>query len=173
MRNLVPPQAKVLLVHADTKPEKMLPAERLVSVLDAFLERHTNFVTFVVGTRNLHLDRGRYGKRVFPCYEVPLPISLALVGEANLFLGVDSCMLHAADLFKVPGVGLFGPTSCSEWGFRIGPHRHIYRGGYMDAINVDDVLDALESLITEINIRGTPMVGGNTSFQGTRQNEHH
>lgn len=40
-----------------------------------------------------------------------LGVALALVSLSDLFLGVDSCMLHMADLCRVPGVGLFGPDS--------------------------------------------------------------
>lgn len=157
MKGLLPAGARMLLVHADTKPEKMWPAERFVAVLDDFLERHRDFITVVVGAKRLPLDAGRHGKRVFMCCELPLPVSLALIGEADLFLGVDSCMLHAADLFRVPGVGLFGPTKCAEWGFRIGPHRHVSGdGGNMDRIRVDDVLDALESLLADTCAVGVP-----------------
>jgi ADP-heptose:LPS heptosyltransferase len=148
LRSLVP-SSRVMVVHADTKPEKMWPAEHFVTVLDEFLERHLDFVVFVVGTRDLRLEAGRYGNRVLPSYGMPLPIALCLVGEADLFMGVDSCMLHAADLFRVPGVGLFGPTRCAEWGFRLGPHRHVCGDGTMSDISVPAVLNALESLLSE------------------------
>lgn len=161
MRALVPAGARVLIVHADTKPEKMWPAERLRAALDEFLERHPDFITFVVGSNRLPLDTGRHGKRVFLCYDLPLPVSLALVGEADLFLGVDSCMLHAADLFRVPGVGLFGPTSCDEWGFRIGPHSHLCGDGKrIEHIGVPAVLDALESLLANTREARVPLDSG-------------
>jgi ADP-heptose:LPS heptosyltransferase len=66
---------------------------------------------------------------------------------ADLFLGVDSLFLHAADLFRVPSVGLFGPTACEEWGFRVTPTwRHISGHGSMDTIQREAVLDALLSI---------------------------
>ncbi len=153
---------RVMVVHADSKPEKMWEAERFVTVLDAFLERHPDFVVFVVGTKNLHLDEGRMGKRIIPCYGLPLPVALSLVGEADLFLGIDSCALHAADLFRVPGLGLFGPTSCAEWGFRFGPHRHICGGKTMQGIGVTNVLDGLESLLAEAGAGERPAVSACT-----------
>jgi ADP-heptose:LPS heptosyltransferase len=70
-----------------------------------------------------------------------------LVGTADLFVGIDSSMLHAADLARVPGVGLFGPTRAAEWGFRFAPHRHVDRTTMAD-ITVDAVLDALEELVS-------------------------
>lgn len=150
MRSFIPPGVQVLLVHADTAAEKMWPTDRFVSVLDTFLDRHPNFLAFVVGSKDLSLDTGRLGKRVIKCFGLPIDVVLAFAGEADLFLGVDSCILHAADMFGVPGVGLFGPTSCVEWGFRISPHRHICGNTDMASISVSQVDDALESLLDEI-----------------------
>lgn len=149
IRSLVPSGIHIIVVHADTAPDKMWPADRFVTVIDTFLERHPDFIAFVVGKKDLSLDGGQLSKRVITFYELPLDVALALVGEADLFLGVDSCILHAADMFKVPGVGLFGPTSCAEWGFRIGPHRHVCGNRDMESISVSQVIDALESLLEE------------------------
>jgi ADP-heptose:LPS heptosyltransferase len=74
---------------------------------------------------------------------------MGLVGEADLFVGVDSCMLHVADLFRVPGVGLFGPTRPRQWGFRFGLHRHVVTEGDMSEIREDEVLGALEAVLAE------------------------
>ena len=159
----------ILAVHADTglwTPEgsrvmgarvaaegmlgnKMWPPERFVEVLDAFLSRHPDFIAIVVGSVDLRLDRGRNGSRIVPCCGLPLDVTFALVGTSDLFLGVDSCMLHAADLYGVPGVGLFGPTNPGEFGFRFGPHVHLAGGPFMEGITVDAVLAALESLLPE------------------------
>ncbi|MBW4573791.1 MAG: glycosyltransferase family 9 protein [Aphanothece sp. CMT-3BRIN-NPC111] len=148
IRNLISEPMKVMVVHADTKPQKMWPADNFRVLVDLFLERHPEFVVFVVGSHNLRLNAEQYGKRIFLYNKrLALATSLALVGEADLFLGVDSCMLHAADLFRVPGVGLFGPTSCVEWGFRFSRHAHICTEGEMEKIQVDEVLEALETLV--------------------------
>ena len=74
---------------------------------------------------------------------------MALVTEADFFLGIDSCMLHAADFAGVPSVGLFGPTSAAEFGFLVGPHIAIQAQQTMAEIEVPDVSDALESLLAE------------------------
>ncbi|HVG38599.1 MAG TPA: glycosyltransferase family 9 protein [Pyrinomonadaceae bacterium] len=148
LRALVPDSQKVLAVHADTKREKMWPVRRLVKVLNLFLDRHPQYVVMDIGLKDLRLDRGVHRGRIIPCCHLPLPLSMSLVAEANLFLGVDSCMLHAADLFRIPGVGLFGPTNVEEWGFRFGgPHRHVSGNGSMNSITETQVLEALESLI--------------------------
>jgi len=145
----LPAGFKILAVHADTKREKMWAAERMSSLLGKYLKRHPDFIAVLIGTEDLGLGAGAAAARVFPCFGLSVMAAMALVGEADLFLGVDSCMLHAADLYRVPGVGLFGPTSPRQWGFRFGPHRHVWSRGAMDAIREDEVLDALESLCEE------------------------
>jgi ADP-heptose:LPS heptosyltransferase len=142
-----------MAVHADSNPKKMWPADRFVELLDLFLSRHPEFIVFVVGAQDLHLDVGQHGRRIIPCYNLPLPLSLALIGEVDLFLGVDSCMLHAADLFRIPGVGLFGPlfgpASHIKYGFRlVSSYRHVC-GESMDAISTPMVAAALEALLEE------------------------
>jgi ADP-heptose:LPS heptosyltransferase len=141
---------KVLGVHAETKPSKMWPVDRFVETLDEFLGRHRDVIVLALGISDLGLDKGKHGERVVPCDKLPLPCVIALMGQADFFLGIDSCLLHVADLFCIPGVGLFGPTKESDYGFRFAPHRHL-RGfdGTMDAITPSQVLNALESVFSE------------------------
>ena len=147
LRKAVPQGFRILAVHAETKPQKMWPASRFTTLLHLFLDRHPDFLAFVVGGKNLSLEAGQHSDRVIPCHGLPLPSDFCLVGECDLFLGVDSCMLHAADLYRVPGVGLFGPTSYRQWGFRFSRSRHVCGDGTMEAIKVEEVLEALESLL--------------------------
>lgn len=149
IRDRIPPSCRVLALHAETKSDKMWPTDRFRAVLDDFLGRRPEFFVLDLGVGDAGFDSGRFGDRIIPCGRLPLPTAIALLGFADLFLGVDSCFLHAADLYRVPGVGLFGPTSSAEFGFRFGPHRHIDGGGSMTAIELADVLAALDSLIEE------------------------
>jgi len=71
---------------------------------------------------------------------------MAIVEEADLFLGVDSCMLHVADLNRIPGVGLFGPTSAKTFGFRFSEHKHIDGNGRMSHISEEAVIRALNDI---------------------------
>jgi len=149
MRAAVPAGVKVLVVHADTDwLEKRWPITRFISLLDRFLERHRDFVAWVVGMGHEELNVGRAGDRVFPHLGLPLDLAMGLVANADLFLGIDSCMLHGADLARVPGVGLFGPTRAGTWGFRFGPHRHVDMTT-MEDISVEAVLNALDDLLEE------------------------
>jgi ADP-heptose:LPS heptosyltransferase len=79
-------------------------------------------------------------------------VALALTQRGDFFIGVDSCYLHAADQCRVPRVGLFGPTSSFEFGFRFAPHRHVSGGSRMDSITVQDVISAVQSLEDELAV---------------------
>ena len=149
LRAQLNPGAKALAVHADTGQKKMWDGAKLLQTLDTFLGLHREFTVLLVGERPQSLDCGFYGDRVIPCYGLPLPVSMALVTEADFFLGIDSCMLHAADFAGVPSVGLFGPTSAAEFGFLVGPHIAIQAPDTMEEIEAPDVTDALESLLAE------------------------
>lgn len=147
LRAQLSPGVKALAVHADTGQKKMWDGAKLMQTLDTFLGLHPDFTVLLVGGRPQSLDCGLHGERVIPCYGLPLPVSMALVAEADFFLGIDSCMLHAADFAGVPSVGLFGPTNASEFGFLVGPHIAIQAAHNMAEIEVPDVTDALESLL--------------------------
>src|SRR5260370_30021949 len=120
-RAQLPSEVKVLAVHAETRPERMWPIERFVRTLAKFLGNHPHVIILAVGTKDLGLGKIEFSQRIVSCYNLPLPYAMSLVGVADLFIGVDSSMLHVADLFLVPGRGLFGTSSYSETGFRFSP----------------------------------------------------
>jgi hypothetical protein len=66
-------------------------------------------------------------------------------------------MLHAADLYRIPGVGLFGTGKIKsgttnfkyrQWGFRFSRHRHVWDPRGMEHIREETVLHELESLLS-------------------------
>ncbi|UXA07135.1 hypothetical protein KXD96_02950 [Mycobacterium sp. SMC-2] len=149
IRAAVPAGIKVLVVHADTHwTDKRWPATRFIDLLDRFLSRRHDFVAWIVGMGHEELNVGRERDRIFAHLGLPLDLAMGMVATADLFVGIDSCMLHAADLARVPGVGLFGPTRADTWGFRFGPHRHVDMNKMAD-ITVDAVLAAMEELADE------------------------
>jgi ADP-heptose:LPS heptosyltransferase len=151
IRASIPPSHRIAIVHAETKSEKMWPVDRFVAALDWLLDRYPDFVILDIGVKDMGLDRGRHGGRVVHCAGLPLAVAIALTRHANLFLGVDSCFLHAVDLFRVPGVGLFGSTDAHEFGFRFGPHRHVGGKVSMTDLEVEEVIAAIEDLLQEVN----------------------
>jgi len=147
LRADLPGEAVVLAVHADTKPEKTWSSAKLARVLGEFLERHRHVIAVVVGAEPFVDDIGPNRGRLLCCHGIPLPVAFAIIGVCDLFLGVDSCMLHVADLCGVPGVGLFGPTDPTEFGFRFARHVHV-KAATMNEISVAQVAEALEVLWT-------------------------
>lgn len=151
LREELPNGFKMLAVHADTKPEKMWDPENFVEVLNLFLGRHPEYVAVVVGETDLGLQKGKHSDRIFTHFNLPQLTALSLIGEADLFLGVDSCMLHSADLFGIPGVSLFGPVNPIQWGFRFSRYHRDLRGedGKMENLKPHQVLEALEEVEAE------------------------
>src|SRR5262249_37867678 len=76
---------------------------------------------------------------------LPLGHALALTATADLFVGVDSCFLHAADLARVPSVGLFFATEPHEFGTQWSHHRHLEVANPA-TLNAKVVTSALEAL---------------------------
>lgn len=149
IRRAIPAGFCVVVIHVDTKPEKMWPDDRWIAFLDAILERFHDIFVLVVGPQERQWQRALNCARIFHCHALPVAVSFALVGLADFFVGVDSAMLHAADLCRVPGLGLFGPTSSTEFGFRFSRHRHVSGNGSMSLIKVQAAIQAFEELVLE------------------------
>jgi ADP-heptose:LPS heptosyltransferase len=147
IRDVFPAELRVMTVHADTRAEKMWTSARFARLLNLFVSRHPEFIVFVIGPTAPDFVSDCAKHPVYSCCGLSIATAMCLVAASDLFLGVDSCMLHAADLFRVPGVGLFGPTSCDEWGFRFGPGRHVCGEGSMENITEDAVLKALDDIL--------------------------
>lgn len=148
LRNEAARNRRILALHTETKPQKAWPPDRFAKLLEVFLTRHPDFVVFILDLRKPTLGTDKVRDRIFHWSRLPFQVALPLLEESDLFLGVDSCMLHAADLYRIPGVGLFGPTSYEQWGFRFSPHRHLRDARGMDHIPVAGVLNAMESLLS-------------------------
>jgi aspartyl/asparaginyl beta-hydroxylase (cupin superfamily) len=143
-RRRAPRWSRTLFLHTDTKPEKMWRAERFDRVIDRFLQDFPDFGILTVDVRGSSVRENRYQGRMVPL-TLPLDVCFALLSKCDLFLGIDSCHIHAADLFRVPGVGLFGPTTSRRWGYRFTDHLHVQGLGSMDSIGVEEVGEALST----------------------------
>jgi ADP-heptose:LPS heptosyltransferase len=154
-RARLPRGARVLALHPDCstklKSEKEWQPAGFALVLEAFLSRHPEYFAFVVGQCYDNLECGKHADRIISCLGLALDLTVGMVGTADLFLGVNSSMLHAADLFHVPSVGLFGPEEGGhgwrDWGVRFAPGRNISARRSVKDIEVGPVLEALDDLI--------------------------
>jgi ADP-heptose:LPS heptosyltransferase len=131
---------KLLFVHPETKPDKMWINSDYNYVLGKFLKERPQYQAVVCTQQRFELDCHPRIHSIRPHLE----LALALVGLADSFLGVDSCFLHAADLYGVPGIAMFGPTNPKIWGYRLTkPARNIYADGQILNVNKEEVLQAL------------------------------
>jgi ADP-heptose:LPS heptosyltransferase len=142
---------RTICVHTETSPKKRWPDERFRHVLDRFLGDFPDHTALVIDLQGEGFKHSQLSDRLLSV-NLPLGPTLAVLRNSDLFLGIDSCFLHAADLFRVPGVGLFGPTTCRRWGYRFAAHRHFQGSEVMETIEVDEVYGALSSLAKR-NIR--------------------
>ncbi|GJH30162.1 glycosyltransferase family 9 protein [Caballeronia novacaledonica] len=74
------------------------------------------------------------------------------VARSDLFIGCDSCMLHVADLARVPTVAAFRSTSPAMWGCRFTRNETIWLSRAAGVVRADIVLDAAARLV---GARGT------------------
>ena len=75
-----------------------------------------------------------------------------MIRRARLFVGCDTGPLHLASAVQAPSVALFGPKDPAVYGPYNPLGRVIYKPdgkGSMDAILVDDVLEAVDELLSE------------------------
>ena len=138
---------RLLVAHADTAGDKMWDAGRFGRFFDAFLAEHPGFVVALVGLRVGAPALGGPQPRKFDLTGLPLTVSLALAQQADLFVGIDSCVLHAADLAGVPCVGLFGATDPVEWGLRFTARRALLHELPLRELAVAPVLDACRRVL--------------------------
>jgi hypothetical protein len=137
------PWPRVLFVHPETAAERMWDRSRLAWVLDRFLAARPDFMALVASLEPTEL--GDHGGRV-RWINSHLELTLALMRHLDLFLGMDSLFLHAADLYRIPGLALFGPSPAWRTGFRFSPRGREVRARSMQDILPEPVLDALLDL---------------------------
>ncbi len=147
----LPPGARVLTVHADTRPEKVWLLDRLDAALEALGQADPALCIVVLnrGPRDLprtaRLERHRF------LAGVPLAAAMAVTSRSDFFLGIDSCMLHVADFHRIPGVALFGPTPAWKFGYRLVPAGRAVHlrppSGRLADLAAGDVVQALRRLM--------------------------
>jgi ADP-heptose:LPS heptosyltransferase len=139
----IEPGERILFLHPETQEDKMWHPEGFAWVLEHFLDAHPEFKVFVATVRPYSIEMARHRERV-RALKVHFELALAIMKRVDLYLGVDSCFLHAADLFRLPGAGLFGLTDSRKWGFRLSPQGRIASAnGPMSTLDRETVLKAL------------------------------
>ncbi len=150
VRAFLPRGMRILAVHADTAEEKMWDVSRLRRVLEHFLQTHPEFVVWVLGRTDSGLKPGPNPRRMFLFFGISLQESMALLEMADIFLGVDSCLSHAADLLRIPSVGLFNKASRREFGFRFCVHNYVPADGELVDASESEVAGALQWVLESV-----------------------
>ena len=145
LESLISPGDKMLSLHMETKQNKMWNNNYLQPLLNQFLLEFPNYKVIIVGLHEMQLTNDEQ-QRVVSFFGFDLAIVSAIVSCSDVFLGVDSCMLHLADLARIPSIGLFGPTSCQRFGFYFTHHIHIASLNQVMDMPVVEVVRSLRAL---------------------------
>ena len=138
---------KVFILHMETKQNKMWPNNNLQKLLIQFLLEFSNYNVILLGQKQISLPDNTQ-QRIIPFFGFDLSLASALISYSDIFLGVDSCMLHLADLAKIPSVGLFGPTNHQRFGFCFTRHTHISSPNNTMDMSVEEVLREVRTIIS-------------------------
>jgi ADP-heptose:LPS heptosyltransferase len=138
---------KLLCIHNETIEIKRIPSNVLHEAVKMFLDSKQEFVCICLDYGDdVEFLKGTHD-RIVPVSGIPLEMAAKFLERADVFLGVDSCMLHFADLFRVPSVGIFGPTDPSHFGFLLARnHTLTYRESLLK-VKRDEIVHALKDLV--------------------------
>ncbi|MES2709258.1 MAG: glycosyltransferase family 9 protein [Verrucomicrobiota bacterium] len=159
------------LVHPGTaREEKFWPPERWAALLDHLYEVHGLPLVLTGGTWEFELQ---HIQSIFRLTKAPvrdlsgritLPQLAAVIARARVAVTVDTGAMHLAAAFKVPQIGLFGPTNAFHWAPRH-PLARVLRAGYendppepllsrqtghpMTELSVETVLSTVDRLLMD------------------------
>ncbi|HVI48708.1 MAG TPA: glycosyltransferase family 9 protein [Chitinophaga sp.] len=150
IRNYFPEDFILLGLHDETKPYKMWQAGKFELLINELQSRYSNLGILILSrSTSIDMENIYDGGRVL-YFEDPLSIQVmtGFVSAIDYFIGIDSMFLHLADMYKVPSIGLFGPTNYREWGFRFTEGKEIISPtGKMEDIPLELVLHEMIQLI--------------------------
>lgn len=117
---------RYLVIHFDSEPEKSLTHNLYHFFLEKILTTYPDIYLVPIGLDSIELHEKFLPRIVNFGQPLPFLIAIAYLQTADFFIGVDSCFLHISDLQSIPSIGIFGPTSEVEFGFRFNKrHSHI------------------------------------------------
>lgn len=152
IKQKLPEDIRLLVIHADTKPDKSWPFQNYRLLLDKLMEKYPEIVVVFVGVKLPDVKSCKYYNRILEFGQaLPFIADWAFVSIADVFLGIDSAFLHIADLYQVPAISLFGPTTPLEWGIRFSKYHRCLAATHqqMENITVEDVYESFCDLWNE------------------------
>jgi hypothetical protein len=137
----------ILAVHCETELHKAWPTDLFAQAVADFLAHRPDWIAVVVGRRADRFFAAATCGRAFDLSGLPLESSMKVVADADLFVGIDSCMLHVADISRVPSVAVVGPGTEPGFDVRYTRHRVVRAPTSLDELTPDRVTVALETLL--------------------------
>ena len=138
---------KMVICHSDTSPEKMWDPDRFAELIDRLVASRPNVIVGMLGGKTGTRALGRPHPRKLDLTCLPLSVSIALAASCDAVIAVDSCILHAADLARVPLVALFRAMNMAQFEPRFTPKQVTISAEFVNGIAVDSVLEAINDLI--------------------------
>ncbi len=118
--------------HAETRREKMISPQFWNALTSLVLSSTTSDIVFV---GNFDVSKAHRGSgRVFQSRR-HFPLCAHLVSRASVFIGIDSCFLHYADLQGAPCIGIFTSTDPAYWGPRLSARRAVMKADATSPFN--------------------------------------
>lgn len=149
IREAVGRKSRLIVVQEETATaQKMWLPSRWEETLTKLVSEYPDLFVIVASRRPPSFSLEKLGSSAISIQNISLPFFFALIAEADLFLGIDSAGIHAADLWGTPAIGLFGTTRPEEWGFRFSENNaHIDGKGSLGHISVEDLVKAARSFL--------------------------
>ena len=146
-------QNKILTVQIETKEFKMWDLNCFNQLFDKIICNNPNFSIVIVGSNSPKIElypfKNNENISFYDTDENHMELSCAIVAQSDYFIGIDSLFLHVADLYKIPSIGIFGPSSYTKYGCRFAKHVHVgHERRNMNFITVDAVYDAFKKLMS-------------------------
>jgi ADP-heptose:LPS heptosyltransferase len=140
----------MLCVHSETFHTKRISHITVQDVVCRFLAAHDDFVAIFLDVARFDHVCPCHAHRIITVDDMALQFAIALLQHADVFFGVDSCMLHAADYLGIPGVVAFREaTSPGKFGYFWSPVRHLTLSSPSDRNVVEQATRGLAKLVEQ------------------------
>lgn len=153
LKDKLPKGMLLIGIQDETQAYKQWEPHYFEEVINKLLEKYPNAGILIFSRKTtMRLENIKEKQRVL-CFgdSITFKSMGGLLKIVDVFLGIDSVFLHLADMFRVPTITLFGPTSTLSWGIRFAKGKEIISPtGQMKDILPEKVTNEMVSLIDSI-----------------------
>lgn len=110
------PGTLLIGIHTHTREEKMVSADYFVEVIKIVKEIYPQSILIVVDPVDTELSVMLDKNTFVNLQGLDISIVMQFFQYISLLICIDSCILHAADLIKLPIISFFPATSVNNWG---------------------------------------------------------